>query len=225
MSDASLVGLFIGTPRELTGARSPWTSSFGRQPATGPLALGIEGLPGDACASPSVHGGLDRAVLAYAVAHYDGWRAAHPGHAFPAPSFGENFLVAGYDEATVCIGDVWQVGEARLQVTQPRSPCGKIGLYNGIPDMLGEVVATARMGWLLRVLTPGQVARGDAVQLVERPNPDWTVLRVFRTDRALREGAADAAAEARAIVGLTGLAASWRAGTEQRLAAVASPGG
>lgn len=37
---------------------------------------------------------------------------------------------------------------------------------------------TKSRGRYYRVLTEGSVAKGDTIRLVERPNPEWTVVRV-----------------------------------------------
>ena len=134
-----------------------------------------------------------------------------------APSFGENLLVAGLEERSVCIGDVWEVGGARLQVSQPRWPCAKIEMYNRLPGLLVRVRATGRYGWLLRVLRSGELGAGDAVSLVERPHPAWPVSRVFANLEGLVAGDPAAVPDARALGGLTALAASWRAGLEKHL--------
>lgn len=225
MATMTLEGLYIGTPRELAGVRGPWTSSFGRRPVPGRIAVAPGGIVGDGVSDEVHHGGPDRVLLAYAAAHYPAWRADVADHAFVAPAFGENLLVAGADEDSVCIGDVWQVGGARLQVSMPRWPCGKIALYNGVPDLLGRVMTTGRFGWLLRVLEEGQLGAGDAIELLERPHPDWPVARAFRVFRDLKSPSPERAADARALADLAGLAAAWRGHIAERLASLAaSPG-
>ena len=221
MSDAILQGLYIGTPRDLEAEKGRWKSAFGRHPVEGRLPVAPDGVPGDAVFNTKAHGGPDRMLLAYAAAHYDRWRAEHPGHAFDAPAFGENLLVAGLDEETVRVGDVWLVGTARLQVTQPRFPCQKISMFNHLPGLLDEVMATGREGWLLRVLEAGDLGAGDAIKLVARPYPAWTVARVFRHLVALRAGDPAAAADAAELGGLDALAASWRDAVDHAVAALA----
>lgn len=215
-----LEALYIGTPRALAGERGPWTSSFGRRPAPGRITVTPDGIVGDDVFNKVHHGGPDRVLLAYAASHYPAWRADLPGHAFATPGFGENLVVAGSDEGTVCIGDVWQVGGARLQVSMPRWPCGKIALYNGIPDMLDRVMTTGRFGWLLRVLATGELGAGDVITLVERPSPDWPVSRAFAVFRDLNAATAGGAADARALADQAGLATGWREGIAKRLAAI-----
>ena len=97
------------------------------------------------------------------------------------------------------------VGSAALQVTQPREPCFKFALRFGDPLLPKAMIANGRSGWYYRVITPGQVAAGDAVRLVERLNPDWPITRMNRfihSKRKLRS-------EVDALVALPGLAETW----------------
>jgi MOSC domain-containing protein YiiM len=154
----------------------PWTTAFFKEPVSGPVFLARTNLDGDRQGDPEHHGGPDKAVMAYAAAHYPRWRE-ELGRELPHGGFGENFTVEGADESTVCIGDVYAIGEARVQVSQPRIPCWKIARRWGIRDLSARVQRTRRTGWYLRVLVEGHVAAGDEIVLLERPHPEWTVLR------------------------------------------------
>ncbi len=175
-----LLSLQVGLPRERgrEGARDwaerAWTTAFFKEPVPGPLRLGRTGLEGDGQADGRFHGGPDKAVLAYAAAHYPAWRE-ELGREMPFGAFGENFTVEGTDESAVCLGDVYAVGGARVQVSQPRIPCWKIARRWGIKDLSARVQRTGRTGWYLRVLEEGRVAPGDAVEPLDRPHPEWTV--------------------------------------------------
>jgi MOSC domain-containing protein YiiM len=153
-----------------------WTTAFFKEPVDGPVFIGRTNLDGDRQADPEHHGGPDKAVLAYAASHYPLWRE-ELGRELPHGGFGENLTVEGMDESTVCIGDVYAVGQARLQVSQPRVPCWKIARRWGIRDLSARVQRTRRTGWYLRVLVEGHVAPGDEIVLLDRPHPEWTVLR------------------------------------------------
>ena len=180
-----IVSLQIGQPRERTSAvedgnESAWVSSIWKLPISGRLLLGREDLDGNAQADLKNHGGPDKAVCCYASEHYPDWRAAlgESGKTFPFGAFGENFTLAGMTEDAVCIGDIYQVGTAQVQVSQPRMPCWKLGRRWERPDLPLVVQTSGRTGYYLRVLEPGEVGAGDALARLERPLPDWTVARV-----------------------------------------------
>lgn len=177
-----LLSIQVALPREhgLADAANPmdrpWTTAFFKEPVSGPVFVGRTNLDGDRQGDLVHHGGADKAVMAYAAAHYPLWHA-DLGRELPHGGFGENFTVEGQDESTVCIGDVYAIGEARVQVSQPRIPCWKIARRWGIRDLSARVQRTRRTGWYLRVLLEGHVAAGDDVVLLDRPHAEWTVLR------------------------------------------------
>jgi len=177
-----LLSIQVALPREhgrVDAGRAmdrAWTTAFFKEPVSGPVLVGRKNLDGDRQADPEHHGGPDKAVMAYAASHYPLWRE-DLGRELPFGGFGENFTVGGMDESTVCIGDVYAIGEARVQVSQPRIPCWKIARRWGIRDLSARVQRTRRTGWYLRVLVEGHVQAGDDIVLLDRPHPDWTVLR------------------------------------------------
>ena len=138
--------------------------------------LSDTGLQGDFQADKKHHGGLDKALLLYGESSYAMWREDHDldlGYG----SFGENLTVSVWDESNVCIGDIFQIGKALVEVSQPRQPCWKISSVLGDKSMLKRVLDTGRTGWYCRVLKEEYLQRGMMVTLKERPHPDWTVLR------------------------------------------------
>jgi MOSC domain-containing protein YiiM len=183
MGEGWLLSVQVGTPqsRGEEGAtdpeRRPWTSAIFKDPVAGPLWLGSTNLDGDRQADLKAHGGPDKAVNVYAVEHYGRWRAELGIDDLPYGAFGENFTTEGLLESDVCIGDVYEVGDATVQVSQPRGPCWKIARRWGVPDLADRVRAAGLTGWYLRVLAEGRVAPGVAIRLVDRPCPEWTIAR------------------------------------------------
>jgi MOSC domain-containing protein YiiM len=133
---------------------------------------------GNAQADTKNHGTPNQAVLVYAAAHYPCWQAELGRPEIGPGGFGENFTVDGLDETTACVGDVYAVGNAHIQVTGPRYPCIKISRRWGIPTLTARVAETGRTGWYCRVLNEGWVEPGVPIELVDRPHPTITVARV-----------------------------------------------
>ena len=188
-------------------ATSPtWRTAYWKDEAAGPVHIGTLGLAGDQQADRRVHGGPEMAVLMYADAHYPAWRSL-PGLERMGPGgFGENLTVSGLDETSVCVGDVLAVGGAELQVSSPRGPCLHISRRWDAEWLLDRVVRERRSGWYLRVRREGAAGVGDAVRVLERPCPDWTVDRLLR----LRHERPRPAAELAQASELAPLAAEWR---------------
>jgi MOSC domain-containing protein YiiM len=156
----------------------PWTTAYVKTPIKGPVALNTLGLDGDEQQHKRFHGGEHRALLLYPAEHYPRWRQ-ELGRSLPYGSFGENLAVTGIgDESTVCIGDVYQIGEdVRVQVSQPRQPCDQIYMHLQIRGIRQRVDESHRTGWYARVLTPGILETGQSLVLLERPYPLWTINR------------------------------------------------
>lgn len=168
--------LFAGGVRPLPPEGHP--SAIFKEAVSGPVLLGTLGLAGDAQADRSVHGGPDKALHQYPAEHYGVLREAFPASAslFLPGSIGENVSTTGWTEMNVCVGDIFRIGEARVQVTQPRSPCWKINARYGLEDALQFVAERGITGWYCRVIAPGHISAGDLFELEER-NPDAVTLR------------------------------------------------
>lgn len=175
----------------LTGKIAPLgehgkTSAIGKTPVGGRVWLGETGLDGDQQAEFKHHGGPEQALHHYAFDHYATWRvewqADEPGFARLAGpgAFGENISTFGMTEANVCVGDVYRIGAAIVQVSQPRLPCWKLNLRFARADMSRAVQNTCRTGWYYRVLEAGEIGAGDTIERLARPHADWTVERLLR---------------------------------------------
>ncbi len=170
--------IHVGRPRcfDAEGkSGKPWQSAICKTQVTGSVKLGLANLDGDEQADLVHHGGRDKAVLAYPISHYLAWNNEIANIGFAAGSFGENLTVSGIDESTCCIGDVFQVGDCLLQVSQPRQPCWKLSRRWGIPKLAHLVQSNGRTGWYLRVLNTGSIESSMELVLVERRHPHLTV--------------------------------------------------
>ena len=217
-----LISILVGTPRAVgvPGAQNrmerEFTSAIWKSPVNGPVHLGPLGLAGDAVADTRVHGGPDQAVLMYAAAHFPRWEE-ELGRPVERGAFGENLLVEGLDEDTACIGDVYEIGEVRLQVSHPRQPCATLARRHQIPDMIAIVRQNARSGWYLRVLREGLVEANLPIRRLDQPNPEWGVRRAARAMLTRDRDPTEAAGLARC----RGLSDEWR----KRLLAAARAAG
>lgn len=195
--------VLLGRPREL---RPGCLSSLGRQPVER-LGVELDGVAGDACADTRHHGGPEKALHAYPFEHYSAWHALWPQAGLWRPgAFGENLSTQGLDEASQCIGDVLRIGSALVQVSQGRLPCWKLNIAFGQPDMARRVQDSGRMGWYLRVLQAGSIEAGDAIELLARPHPMWSLAKV---QRCLFQRV-HSAAELEALAELPELSPNWR---------------
>lgn len=206
----SLVSVQVGLPRSVIDdrGRTVVTGIF-KQPVDGRVMLRRLNLDGDGQADLTVHGGVDKAVYAYPTEHYPPWRRELGRDALPFGTFGENLTVAGMREDEVAIGDVFRIGGAVVEVSQPRSPCAKLALRMGMLEFPKRFLASGRVGYYLRVREEGEIGAGDAIERLAAgtgAKAGMTVLRVSRL-RYFEAGDRDGVAAAAA---LTALAPSWR---------------
>lgn len=174
-----LLSIQIGQPQTYTDDQGTWETAFFKKPVHGPLFLGSLGLEGDAVANTKHHGGPEQAVLLYSAEHYAHWQA-ELGLELPFGAFAENMTIEGMDENMVFIGNIYQIGTVKLQVTKPRIPCWKIARRWNIPDLTQLVTQTNRTGWYCRVLQEGEIQAGLPVELLTRPDAGQTVVQAFQ---------------------------------------------
>ena len=120
---------------------------------------------GDGQADLSVHGGPDKAVYAYPSEHLAPW----------SEELEETLSTVGVTEADVCIGDIWEWGDATLEICQPRWPCFKLALHRRRADIQARMRQNGRTGWYLRVLEPGEVHVGSDAAVVRHDPAGLTV--------------------------------------------------
>ncbi|MBP7240403.1 MOSC domain-containing protein [Amaricoccus sp.] len=206
--DLSVGAIFVGRVAAHWHGKPP--SGIVKLAVVGRQWLTETGICGDEQADPAHHGGPEKAVHHYAADHYPFWEREMPDVAarFVPGGVGENVSTRGLTEEMLCIGDVIRIGEAVVQVTQGRQPCWKLSAHVGRADMAARFQKSGRTGWYYRVLREGFIAAGDAIALLERPQPDWPLPAVIaaRFDPKLDPGLAQR------LAGLGELSGSWRAG-------------
>ncbi len=191
-------------------------SGIDKLPAAGPLMARAGGLDGDEQGDTRHHGGPDKALHAYPVAHYPAWARDLPQRAarFRPGAFGENLVIEEATEGDICLLDRYRLGGAIVEVSQSRQPCWRLNLRFDLPDMARRVQETGRTGWYFRVIEEGPIAAGDRAEMIARPNPDWVLTRVWRL---LYRDTSDIDALT-AFAALPGLPESWRRMADARLA-------
>jgi ferredoxin-NADP reductase/MOSC domain-containing protein YiiM len=120
-------------------------------------------IEGDAQGDLAGHGGEHRAVFVYQMDSYHYWEGFLGRSDFTFGQFGENFTVEGLPDNEVCIGDRYRIGNAILEVTQPRVTCYRVGIRMNEPRMAALLVAHHRPGFYFRVLQEGEVGAGDDI--------------------------------------------------------------
>ncbi len=208
----------VGLPREVSWKGRVVPTSIFKDPVSGPVRLRQDNLEGDRQADLRVHGGPTKVVYAYPSEHYEFWRTELPETELPLGMFGENLTTVGVDEESIHIGDVFQLGSARLVVTEPRMPCFKLGIRFGRDDIVKRFLKAQRSGFYFGVEQPGTVEAGDRFELLSSQVDGLKVADVTR----LYTTAKDDADLLRKAVATAALPESWRHHFAHRLDNVGS---
>ncbi|MEQ6375672.1 MOSC domain-containing protein [Bacillaceae bacterium S4-13-56] len=164
----SIQSIFIGKPQTFISKQGKEIhTAFRKNPVEQNIFLGKLNFEGDLQADLEHHGGPDKAVCVYPFDHYSYWEKVY-GRSFSLGAFGENITVQHLTENEVSIGDVFSLGEAVVQVVQPRQPCYKIAASHGLRDFPDKIVKTGYSGYYLRVLQEGLVSAHDSLVLKEK---------------------------------------------------------
>ncbi len=172
---AKVVSVNVGVPRIVEHEGRVVTTAIWKRPVIGRVAVRGVNLAGDEQADRSVHGGVDKAVYAYAREDYEWWGRELGTQAAEAGTFGENLTVSGLDLNAAKVGERWRVGSVLLEVSEPRFPCFKLGIRMGDPRFLKRFAAARRPGTYLRIVEEGELGAGDAIDVVERPRHQVTI--------------------------------------------------
>jgi len=179
---ASVISVNVAVPRLVDGIGM---SGIDKQPTPVPVTIAVpgdgdSGVGGDEIFEKDVHGGIDQAVYAYAREDLDTWQD-DVGRPLSNGHFGENLTTGGVDVTGALIGERWRIGaEVELEVSSPRLPCNTFARWMDEPRWVKRFTSRALPGAYLRVVAPGTIRAGDAVEVVHRPAHGLTIGDTFR---------------------------------------------
>jgi len=161
-----IISINVGVPQSQTyGGQIVFTA--GHKTPVPEAMLHLTNFDGDRQADLKNHGGPDKAVCVYSFDHYPHWEEWFGDQLSPG-ALSENLTISGLSENEVCIGDVFILGEAVAQITQPRQPCSKLAGKRGRKDLAKAIHENGYSGFYLRVLKEGLVRAGDSFELTTR---------------------------------------------------------
>lgn len=206
-----LVSLNVGAPRIVETPRGGILTSIFKEPVEGRRAAAPHNIEGDKQADLTVHGGPYKAVYGYSWDHYRYWRNELNDADLGAGAFGENLTVEGLSEEDLHVGDLVEIGTARLRVTQPRMPCYKLALRFDRADMVKRFWKSRMSGFYFSIETPGELGAGDELRVVEVHPLSVSIADVVR----MYQGESKDKDLYRRIVA-SPLRGSWRQGIQER---------
>ncbi len=174
-----IISTNIGQPTTILWNGKKEQTGIFKYPVSEPLFLEKESVAQDTISNRKVHGGVHKACYLFSMNQYPYWKGLYPDLEWNWGMFGENLTVEGLDEAKIRIGDIFRVGSALVQVSQPREPCYKLGVRFGNQDILRQFIDHGYSGMYVRVLEEGQVKTGDVLQLEKASENPLTVKQFF----------------------------------------------
>ncbi|MET7280138.1 MOSC domain-containing protein [Kribbella sp. NPDC005582] len=206
MTESTLLSVNVGLPQNVEWSGRTVYTGVWKRPVDGPAMVRRLNIDGDGQGDTGGHGGEMRAVLVYQVQSYRYWEQHFGRDDFEYGQFGENLTVDGMPDDEVCIGDRYRIGEAELEVTQPRVTCYRVGMRMGEPELPALLVSHHRPGFYCRVITEGHIQAGDSI-VKTRTGPG--ALSVADTDALLYLPDRDIA-KLRVAVDIPALSPGWQ---------------
>ena len=183
-----LLSINVSKPKPITYNGKIIHTGIFKEPVSGTVMLKENNIEGDGQGDLKVHGGTYKAIYGYPYEHYSHWKNELDRDDLSYGQFGENLTVAGMLEEEIHIGDVFQIGsDVKLQITQPRVPCFKLGYKMELPEFPKQFLESRRVGFYFRVLAEGEITAGDTISRIESPSEQMSVneilnLRFFDTN-------------------------------------------
>ena len=210
-----VVSVNVGRPQLLDWHGQKVRTAIQKTPVHGRVMARHLDLAGDEQADLVGHGGENRAMLVYQLDSYRFWQQMFGDDPYQPGWFGENLTVEGLPDCEVCIGDRFRVGEALIEVTQPRVTCYRLAIRTGRPDMPSLFVKHGRPGFYVRILEEGTIGAHDRIELVGNAP---TLMTVTATDRLLFFGE-HPADDLKAALSISALSQGWKGSFQSLLEA------
>ncbi|AAS41388.1 MULTISPECIES: MOSC domain-containing protein [Bacillus] len=211
-NEFQLLSLNIGLPKEVTYGGKVIHTGINKKQVKEPVYLSFVKFNGDGQADLVHHGGVDKAVCVYTGDHYPYWeKELNQNLVYGA--FGENITVSGMREEDVCIGDTFELGQAIVQVTQPRQPCFKLAKKYNIPKLPLYFQETGYTGFYFRVLKEGWVSSVDTLKRLQSDPKGVSIAFancIMHKEKQNIEGV-------KRILEVNALSSSWRKSFEKRI--------
>ena len=174
-----IVSTNIAKPTTIIWNGKEVTTGIYKTPTTEPIFLGKSDVKNDEVTDRKYHGGEFKACYLFSKNQYNYWKNLYPNLDWNWGMFGENLTIENLDETKICIGDIYKIGDALVQITQPREPCFKLGVKFGSQNIIKQFIEHGFSGTYIRVLEAGFVKTGDTFKLVEQAKNSITIHQFF----------------------------------------------
>jgi len=174
-----IISCNIGTKTALSWRGKTVYSGIFKKPSSQSLFLEKYDVRGDVVVDRKYHGGSDKACYIYGANNYPYWKSLYPNLDWHYGFLGENITMDKLDESTIYPGDIYELGNAIIKITDPREPCYKLGIICGNQRVLKQFREAGTPGTYVSVIQNGEVKLGDELKLIERTQDEFNLRQVF----------------------------------------------
>ena len=178
-----VISVNIGERRTIHYKNKLVETGIYKLPVDTPIFLDFEDVQKDAVVDRKHHGGIEQAVYAYSKEHYEYWKQLYPEIDWHYGIFGENLTLENFDEKNIHVGAIYQLGEAKIEVTKPRQPCYKLGIRFNDPKIIKQFWNSTMSGVYFKILKSGNVCAGDELILIQEAKKTPTIAKVYERKR------------------------------------------
>lgn len=166
MTSTELLSICSGKTKQLDIHGQLVTTAYLKSELQGAVQINEYGVEGNDVAVHTDH------IYAFSRGHYGYWaeRLEVSQETWGPGFFAETFLVSDLEEESICVGDVYEIGQGvTLSVAGPRIPCFKLCWRLEQPDtFIREFALSGRTGVYFNVLSTGTVSAGDTLKRIRR---------------------------------------------------------
>ncbi len=174
-----IISTNLGNPTTFIWNGKEEQTGIFKYPVNEPLLLRKLDVGKDTIINRINHGGVNKACYLFSADQYPYWKPLYPNLDWNWGMFGENLTVEGLNESELRVGDIYKVGKALVQVSQPREPCYKLGIRFGDQNILKHYIEHRYPGTYVKVLEEGTVQQGDVFHLIEQSANPLTVNQFY----------------------------------------------
>ncbi len=178
-----VISVNIGEKKTIQWRKKPVETGIFKYPVNTAIFLDTEDVQNDNVVDRKYHGGITQAVYAYSESHYEYWKELYPDLDWNYGMFGENLTITNLDETKIHVGSVYQLGEAKIEVTKSRQPCYKLGIRFNTPKIIKQFWNSTKCGIYFKIIETGHVAKNDELILLEKAENNPTIAEVYESKR------------------------------------------
>ena len=178
-----IVSTNLGERKIVTYKNKTVETGIFKYPVDVPVFLDEESVKGDEISDKKHHGGVNQAVYAYSLKHYNFFKPYYPELDWELGIFGENITIDNINEEEIHVGDTFKVGETILEATLQRNPCYKLGIRFNNMKIVKQFWNTTMCGVYFKVIQSGNVTTGDTFELIKKCPENPTIADLYIAKR------------------------------------------